>query len=343
MGRLFRLAIVALLFFGLGCAHRIDITPALDALNVSGISKIDKNVGYYISPEKIAKEVETPAGGGDKVKYLPYKESEPALNRVLSNVFREVYALPSPGHAEFIESKNISYIFVPTITTDSSARSFATWPPSDFTVSLDCKATDASGRSVWETSLKAEAHEPLQDVRRDPARAGKVALQKAFLELQSRIVSIEAPVAKENAIPFRTYRTVTVSKMSADGFWAKNAGRKSDEKWTDQVNRAAEHISGTLTKYFAAEWKGEADRQLKIEADLFEFDPGSQAARYFLGAGLGEGRIGYHVTLRDGATSEVVGQLDAYGTVLAGVFGGDIATAYDQCANAVIEYVKAKR
>ena len=188
MRPLFRLAIIPLLFVGLGCAHRIDITPALDALNASGVTKIDKNVGYYIAPEKLAQEVETPAGGGDKVKYLPYKESEAALNKVLSNVFRDVYALPSPDNAEFVASKNISYIFVPTITTDSSSRSSWIWPPSDFTVSLDCKATDGSGRVVWETSLKAEAHERLPDVYRDHARAGKVALQNAFLELQGRIL-----------------------------------------------------------------------------------------------------------------------------------------------------------
>jgi hypothetical protein len=188
MGPLFRLAIIPVLFVGLGCAHRIDITPALDALDASGVTKIDKNVGYYIAPEKLAREVETLAGGGDKVKYLPYKESEAALNRVLSNVFRGVYALPSPGNAEFIASRNISYIFVPTITTDSSSRSSWIWPPSDFTVSLDCRATDGSGQVVWETSLKAEAHERLPDVYRDHALAGKVALQNAFLELQGRIL-----------------------------------------------------------------------------------------------------------------------------------------------------------
>jgi hypothetical protein len=171
-----------------GCAHRIEITPALDALAVSGASKIDKNVGYYISPENLAKEVETPGGGGDKVKYAPYKESEPALKQVLSNAFREVYALPSPGDAEFIASKSISYVFVPTITTDSSSRSPWIWPPSDFTVSLDCRATDGSSRVVWETSVREEAHERLPDVYRDHARAGKVALQNAFLELQARIL-----------------------------------------------------------------------------------------------------------------------------------------------------------
>lgn len=188
MSHLVRLAIIPLLVVGFGCAHRINVTPALDGLPAPGANRIEKAVGYYISPENLAKEVVTPGGGGDKAKYLPYKEAEPALNRVLSNVFREVYVVPSPSNAEFIASKNIAYIFVPTITTDSSSRSSWIWPPSDFTVSLDCKATDPSGRVVWETSLKGEAHERLPDVSRDHSRAGKIAVQNAFLELQSRLL-----------------------------------------------------------------------------------------------------------------------------------------------------------
>lgn len=188
MGRLSRFSIIPLLFVSLGCAHRINVTPALEPLNVSGIAKIDKSIGYYISPENLAKEVETPAGGGDKVKYLPYKESEPAFSKVLSNVFREVYTVPSLSDAGFIASKNISYIFVPTIRTDSASRSSWIWPPSDFTVSLDCEATDGSGRVIRETSLTAEAHERLPDVARERDRAGKVAIQNAFLELQNRLL-----------------------------------------------------------------------------------------------------------------------------------------------------------
>jgi hypothetical protein len=182
-GWLFRLGLVSLAFFAFGCAHQFAITPAPDVFNAGGIGRIDKNVGYYITPENLAKEVVTPGGGGDKVKYSPYKESEPTLNQVLSNIFRDVYRVSSPNDVEFIRSKNISYIFVPTITKDSSSRSSWIWPPSDFTVSLDCEATDGSGSVVWETSIKAEAHMRLPDVYRDHALAGKEAIRKVFLDL----------------------------------------------------------------------------------------------------------------------------------------------------------------
>ena len=90
--------------------------------------------------------------------------------------------------AELIASKRIAYIFIPTITTDSSSRSGWIWPPSDFTVSLDCRATEGAGKVIWETSLKAEAHIRLPDVQRDRSLAGKEAIKEAFLELQNRIV-----------------------------------------------------------------------------------------------------------------------------------------------------------
>ncbi len=187
MGCFVRLA-PALLLLTCACAHSITITPGLDALPAPAGARIEKNVGYYIAPENLAKQVETPGGGGDKVKYLPYKESEPALKQVLSNIFGEVHALPSPTAAELIASKNIAYVFIPTITTDSSSRSSWIWPPSDFTVSLDCRATDGTGKVIWETSLKTEAHMRLPDVYRDHSLAGKEAIKEAFLELQNRIV-----------------------------------------------------------------------------------------------------------------------------------------------------------
>ena len=182
------------------------ITPSLDALTAPGVGRIEKNVGYYISPENLAKQVETPGGGGDKVKYFPYKESEPALNKILSNLFGEVYPLSSPNPTEFVAAKNIAYIFIPTITTDSSSCSaicikhpFSAgsscgyiWPPCDFSVSLDCRATDGAGKVIWETSLKAEAHVGLPEIKRDRSLAGKEAIKEAFLELQNRIVKAGA-------------------------------------------------------------------------------------------------------------------------------------------------------
>ncbi len=192
MSRLFRLSAAWSILLAFGCAHRISITPALGTIDTSGISRIEKNVGYYISPEDLGREVVTGGGGGDKVKYFPYKEAEPALRQVLSNIFSQVYALKSPSDSEFMTSKSISYIFIPAITTYSSSRSAWIWPPSDFTVTLTCRATDASGGVVWETKITGDAHMRLPDVYRDHSLAGKEAIKNAFSELQDKILTVEA-------------------------------------------------------------------------------------------------------------------------------------------------------
>jgi hypothetical protein len=95
---------------------------------------IDKNVAYFISQENHLKQVTTPGGGGDKVTYKPYADTEVALNTVLSKMFSRVYSLNSVDDQQYIDDKNISYIFVPKLTTNSSSSSMLTWPPTNFTI-----------------------------------------------------------------------------------------------------------------------------------------------------------------------------------------------------------------
>lgn len=188
MNYLIRVIAVFALFFTIGCAHQINITPPLNTLDADGISKIDKNVGYYISPDDLSKEVTTPGGGGDKVKYFPYKESEPALNKILSNVFAKVYPLASADDSQFILSNDISYVFIPKIETNSSSKSAFTWPPTNFTVSLDCKAFDSSGSVIWQKSVKGEGEAEFSEFKHDFPLAAKRAAKKAFSMLQEEII-----------------------------------------------------------------------------------------------------------------------------------------------------------
>ncbi|GEM_PF-624507 len=178
---------IVLCFLVTACAHRINITPDISEIEAPKLPRIKKNVGYYISSENLEKQVVTPGGGGDKVKYLPYKESEPVLKAMLSNIFVNVYQVPSLGDTKFIDSRDISYVFIPEITTNSSSRSIWIWPPSDFTVTLECKATDPSGEPLWQTKVDSEAHMGLPDVHKDFSLAGKVAITKAFSKLQHEI------------------------------------------------------------------------------------------------------------------------------------------------------------
>ena len=184
------LAVSAFIFAG-GCAHQINITPPLNTLDIS-VNKINKNVGYYIAPEDLAKQVTTPGGGGDKVKYFPYKESEPALNKILSNIFAKVHPLPSADDSQFISTNDISYIFIPKIETNSSSRSALTWPPTNFTVSIDCKALNSSGSVIWQKSVNGEGNAEFNEFKHDFSLAAKRAVKNAFLILQKEIIKSEA-------------------------------------------------------------------------------------------------------------------------------------------------------
>src|SRR5688572_3047398 len=118
-----RLAVFAVALLLVGCAHRINISPPLNTLGPGNAGRIDKTVGYYISAADKAKEIVTPGGGGDKVKYLPYEESEPALKQVLANIFSKIVPVPSLEDKQFITTNEIVLIFIPSIATDSSSDS----------------------------------------------------------------------------------------------------------------------------------------------------------------------------------------------------------------------------
>lgn len=171
-----------------GCGHSINITPPMNTLNKEGVVKIDKNVGYYISSENMNKEVTTPGGGGDKVKYFPYKESEPALKTVLGNIFNQVVIVPAPNDAKFIADNKIAYIFTPEFTTDSSSPSPFTWPPTKFSMKINCNAADGSGKLLWQTVVEGEGQAEFDEFKHDFSLAARRASQKAFMKLQEEIV-----------------------------------------------------------------------------------------------------------------------------------------------------------
>lgn len=190
MNYLIRVIAVFALVFTIGCAHQINITPPLNTLDADGISKIDKNVGYYISPDNLSKEVIKWVNyqGGDNVKYFPYKESEPALNKILSNIFAKVYPLATADDNQFILSNDISYVFIPKIETNALAKNILFWLPTNFTVFLDCKALDNSGSVIWEKNVKGEGEAVYAESKHDYSLAARRAVKKAFSMLQEEII-----------------------------------------------------------------------------------------------------------------------------------------------------------
>jgi hypothetical protein len=170
-----------------GCAHQIVITPELRSIEKPA-TPIDKKVGYYISPADRAVQVTSAGGGGDKVSYYPYRELEPALQKVLFNVFRDVQNVSSPNDSAYLKQQGIAYVFVPTVHTESSSSGVLTWMPTHFIVSLSCIAYDSDGKQVWQHSVSGTGDAEFHELKGDFSAAARKASQNAFGELEKAII-----------------------------------------------------------------------------------------------------------------------------------------------------------
>lgn len=122
-----------LIAFISGCAHPLNISPDIAAINKSASSKKSvKSISYYFT-EDIDKEVTTPGGGGDSVKYKPYKELDIGIYKVLSDNFKSVVMLKRGVDQSKADNDLVAEI---TISTNSSSSSAFTWPPTLFGVNI---------------------------------------------------------------------------------------------------------------------------------------------------------------------------------------------------------------
>lgn len=177
------LLIISLIIIS-GCARNIQINPDLAnirSLETNTVS--EKTVAYYISEEDLTREVITPGGGGDKVKYKPYADTRGALNAALLKKFSKVYSIDSLDNKAFIIEKNISYIFVPHLATNSSSSSLFTWPPTEFTIKLECNALDKNGSTAWNTTINSIGNATFSEFKKDFSLAGRRASEYAFKSL----------------------------------------------------------------------------------------------------------------------------------------------------------------
>lgn len=125
--------LVFVVAFVSGCAHPLNISPDISAINKSAPSeKFSKSISYYFT-EDIEKEVTTPGGGGDSVKYKPYKELDTGIYKVLSDNFKSVVMLKGGVAQSKSENDLVAEV---TISTNSSSSSAFTWPPTLFGVNI---------------------------------------------------------------------------------------------------------------------------------------------------------------------------------------------------------------
>lgn len=172
-----------------GCAHPIVISPDISKIERdSSAQVIPKNVGYYILDDR-EKEVTTSGGGGDKVRYKPYKDIETGFYKMLSNVFKSVSVLKSDKDAA-ISKNEINYVISLDVSTNSSSSSMFTWPPTTFGVNLNCDIKDATGKNITSLLTVGEGHAEFDEFKSDFSLAGKRASQDALMKMQRALLGV---------------------------------------------------------------------------------------------------------------------------------------------------------
>jgi len=180
--------------FASGCAHKITISPDLTKIEApANTPRINANVAYYIAEADLAKTVTTPGGGGDKVKYQPYKELETAFYKMLSNVFANVIKIKTP---EPTPADNVDFVIVPTLVTDSSSSSFVTWPPTRFTTNLITKVTGTANNGGATITVMEAGEAEFSEFKRDFGLAARRSTQAALLKTQEALIAAPELTAK---------------------------------------------------------------------------------------------------------------------------------------------------
>ena len=164
-----------------GCAHSIALSPDLSKVSTAG-PKIAKTVGYVIAETNRWLQVTTPGGGGDKVKYFPYRDLEPGFRKALSEVFDKVTKLAGPDDPA-IATQGVSLIITPTITTTSSSDGALTWPPTSFSIELNCAVLDARGQPVAQINSQGQGRATYNEFKHEFALAARRAAEDVLEKL----------------------------------------------------------------------------------------------------------------------------------------------------------------
>jgi hypothetical protein len=171
-----------------GCAHPISMAPNLEMIKAAPEQPLlAKKVGYHISAASRTLEVTTPGGGGDKVRYFPYRDLEPGLYKALGTVFRDVTKIHNPGDSAEMQASGIHILITPEITTNSSSESAFTWPPTSFTVALHCQLKDKQGNTLDTVRVEGRGNAEFSEFKTNFALAAVRASEDALSKLTAAL------------------------------------------------------------------------------------------------------------------------------------------------------------
>ncbi len=181
----FTSAVACTLLFA--CAHPINMSPDLNAVQAKGSTPANQKVAFYISDTNKALEVTTPGGGGDKVRYFPYRDLEAGFYKALSEVFGSVSKIKEPKLNDEARNNGVSLLLVPELGTTSSSSSPFTWPPTVFGVNLGVTITDAANQLVKKVNVRGEGRAEFDEFKANfslsAVRASNDALAKLIVAL----------------------------------------------------------------------------------------------------------------------------------------------------------------
>lgn len=183
-----------------GCAHPIIIAPDEQKIssNLSSNDNREYTVGYYISPKDKALEVTTLGGGGDNIRYYPYRDIEKGYKAMLSNVFVSVTKLDSIDKSDAQLQDKIDLILTPKIITTSGSTGFFTWPPTNFSVDLTNTITSVDGKIISEPRAVGTGGASTSEKLSEHGIAGRRAIEDALLKSQVMLFNVELPQKKNS-------------------------------------------------------------------------------------------------------------------------------------------------
>lgn len=185
-----------------GCAHPIKVDPDTTKLQALGANTEKSNaiVGYYIPDSLINLEVTTPGGGGDNVRYFPYRDIETGYKQALKNVFKDAAKLIAAPDFSRLKQQGIDYVIQPEIVTNSGSNGFFTWPPTNFTVDLTNNVRDATGKHLANVRVVGNGTANNERIF-DHGFAGRRAMEDALQKTQNALIELRLPPTQKQTDP----------------------------------------------------------------------------------------------------------------------------------------------
>ncbi|MBI3368973.1 MAG: hypothetical protein HY021_11165 [Burkholderiales bacterium] len=181
---------LALVVLG-GCAHPINLGGDVSTLMGTGSGKVDRKLGLVLTEEQRAREVIGPGGGGDKLRYQPYRDLEPGLYVALSEAFVNVVKVSGATDPK-VQTEGLSFIATPTLATTSYSPSMLTWPPTVFTLEISLSITNTQNKLVADVKVQGEGRAEFDEFKSNPSLSAKRAAEDALKKLIKAIAEVSA-------------------------------------------------------------------------------------------------------------------------------------------------------